>query len=195
MKKIIIAAAVIFGLYLLTPFILQGAGDRLIVTDKLEKADVIIVLAGDNNGERVIEGVKLFKHGYAPKLLMSGGPLAWKLTYAEWMKKQAVELGVRSPEILAQNKSQSTIEDARFSLPFVKRHGFKTIILVTSPTHTRRAAATFRKLYAREGIKIIVRPVEKSEFNPHKWWTRHEDLQLVVWEYVSMVLYFLKGAI
>ncbi|MFH1387342.1 MAG: YdcF family protein [bacterium] len=193
MRKLVIGVLVLLGLFILTPFMLQWAGNRLIVADKLGKADVIIVLGGDGNGERVDMGVKLFKQGMAPKLLMSGGPLAWKLTFADWMKKQAVELGVKSSEILTENKSRSTIEDAEFCLPIVKQHGFRSVILVTSPTHSRRARNTFRKMFGKEGIKVLVQPAYPAEFDPNKWWTRHEDLQPVVWEYVSMVLYFVKG--
>lgn len=180
-------------LFFLSPFLLDFMGRHLIVQDKLEKADVILVLAGDGNGERVSQGVELYRKKYSNRLLMSGGPLAWKLKHAQWMKKQAMEEGVPSQAILMQGRSRSTIEDARFSLPIVKQHGFKSLILVTSPTHTRRAAKVFHKFFDKEGIKVIVYPVQKSEFNPDRWWTRHEDTGLVVWEYVSSVLYFFKG--
>jgi len=195
-RRLLIFAAiltVIFGLYLVYPSLLDGLARYLIVQDKLAKADAIVVLGGDNNGERVNEGVKLYRKGYAKYLLMSGGPLSWKLTYAQWMKKQAVESGVPESAILLEDRSRSTLEDARFSLPIVAKKKFSSIILVTSPTHTRRAARVFRKVFSPAGIKVIIYPAEKSEFNPERWWTRHEDTQLVVWEYVSLVLYFFKG--
>jgi uncharacterized SAM-binding protein YcdF (DUF218 family) len=168
-------------------------GDHLIVQDQLAKADVILVLAGDDNGERVDEGVKLFKQGYAPYMLMSGGPLAWKLGYAQWMKKQAVENGIPPEKILLQSSSESTLDDALLSLPIVKAHHFRSMILVTSPQHTRRAARVFKKVFGPEAIRVIVRPAEKSKYHPDRWWTRHEDTSQVVWEYVSMLFYSLKG--
>ena len=194
MKRLSVSlGALILLLFLFHPWILNGLADRLVVSDRLEKADLILVLAGDGNGERVDEAVKLFKTGLASKLLMSGGPMAWKLTYAEWMKKQAVASGVPAAAILIQDRSRSTLEDAKFSLPIVNASQIHSIILVTSPTHTRRAGRVFHKIFAPAGIKVIVHPVEKSEFNPNRWWTRHEDTALVVWEYVSAVLYFFKG--
>jgi len=182
-----------FVTYLAYPLVLEGMANYLVVQDKLEKADVIIVLGGDNNGERVSQGIRLYKEGFAKHLLMSGGSLAWKLTCAQWMKRQAVESGVPAAVILLQDRSRSTIEDAKFSLPIIKNYGFKSVILVTSPTHSRRAAKVFRRVFPREGIKVIIYPAQKSEFNPHRWWTRHEDTAYVVWEYVSLVLYFFKG--
>jgi len=180
-------------LYTFHPFILGGMVRHLIVQDPLAPADLILVLGGDSNGERVNEAVDLYKNGYAKKLLMSGGKLSWQLTYAGWMKKQAVSMGVPARAILIEDKSESTIENAQFSLPIVLKNKIKSVILVTSPVHTLRAKKVFNKLFSKEGIKVMVRPVQKSDFNPDRWWTRHEDTAHVVWEYVSSVLYFLKG--
>ncbi|MGB9613017.1 MAG: YdcF family protein [Candidatus Margulisiibacteriota bacterium] len=184
---------ILIGSYFSYPFILMGMANYLIVQDEIKPADVIVVLGGDNNGERVEEGVKLFKRGYAPYLLMSGGPLAWKLTQAQWMKKQAVESGIPPKFILIQEKSRSTIEDAKFCLPILMEHNFKSVILVTSPYHTRRARRVFQKICAPQGIKVLVYPAQKSDFNPVGWWRKHEDTAYVVWEYVAFVLYLLKG--
>ena len=191
-RGLLLLLAVFLTLYFSYPFILTGMANYLIVRDKLGKADLILVLGGDSSGERVVEGVKLYKQGYAKRILMSGGPLYRELTYAGLMKRQSLESGVPEKAVLLQAKSRSTLEDAQFSLPIVKAGGYKSIILVTSPTHTRRAARVFRRIYSKEGIKVMVQPVEKSEFSPDRWWTRHEDAGLVVWEYVSSVLYLLK---
>lgn len=197
MKKLItwfiIIVLVAGGLYLALPFFLNGLAAHLIVRDRLERADVILVLAGDNSGERVEEGVNLYKQGYAGYILMSGGPLAWRLTNAEWMKKQALAEGVPERAILLQDRSQSTLDDANFSLPIAVKHNFKSLILVTSPYHTRRAAAVFKKIFGSAGIKVIVYPVRKSDFNSVGWWTRHEDTADVIWEYVAGAMYLLKG--
>ncbi|MCU0641634.1 MAG: YdcF family protein [Candidatus Margulisbacteria bacterium] len=181
------------GIYLTQPYFLPFLADHLVVRDSLDRADLIIVLSGDNNGERVAEAVGLYKAGYAPRLLMSGGPLAWHLTAAQWMKKQAVESGVPAAAISLQAESRSTLEDAIFSLPQVKESGARSVILVTSPYHSRRAAVVFRKVFAPAGIRVISYPCRRSEFNPDRWWTRHEDTGFVVWEYVANVLYFFKG--
>ncbi len=183
----------ILGIYFAYPFALEGVGRFLIVQDKLEKADVIVVLAGDPKGERVDQAVKLYEKKYAPKMLMSGGDLAWNLKAAYWMKKQANHLGVPSYAIILEDQSFSTLENAKFSLPLLKKVGAKSIILVTSPTHTRRAKRTFKKVLAKDKIKVFSYPVQKSSFKLKKWWQRHEDVQLVVWEYVSLIYYLLKG--
>ena len=115
--------------------------------------------------------------------------MAWQLTSAEWMKKQAMALGVPARDILLEDKSGSTKENARFSLPIIKKHGVNSIILVTSPYHSRRAQWVFQKVFARSGVKIRSYPVQASKFKIQRWWTRHEDIQLVVLEYLSLIFY------
>jgi uncharacterized SAM-binding protein YcdF (DUF218 family) len=185
--------AVVLLIVALHPLILEGVGRFLIIQDKLSPSDVILVLAGDANGERVAEGVKLYKAGLAKKMLVSGGPLAWNLTSAEWMKRQAVAMGVPAGDILLQDRSRSTLEDIAYSLPVIKEKGFKSVILVTSPYHTRRSKRVFRKMGAGSGVSVSVYPAQNSDFKLDRWWLRHEDTSHVVWEYVAMVYYFLKG--
>ncbi len=180
------------ALWLAAPTVLNGLADHLIVRDPLAKADVILVLSGDDNGERAAAGIELYKQGYAGHLLMSGGPLAGRLTAAGWMKKQAVAAGVPAAAVLVQERSRSTLEDAEFSLPLVQANGFRSVVLVTSPYHTRRAAAVFRKLYPPAGIRVIVYPA-RSSFEPHGWWQRRADAFEVVREYAARALYLLKG--
>ena len=188
-KRIFRLVIVLLGLYFSHAFILEGLAGWLVVQDKLEPVGLILVLSGDANGERVAEAVNLYRQDYAKKILMSGGPLAWQLTSAEWMKKQAMALGVPARDILLEDKSGSTKENARFSLPIIKKHGVNSIILVTSPYHSRRAQWVFQKVFARSGVKIRSYPVQASKFKIQRWWTRHEDIQLVVLEYLSLIFY------
>lgn len=191
-KGLIVLFVIVFIVYFSAPFILEGIARFLIVQDQLVPSDVIIVLSG-GSGERVIEGIDLYKKGYAPKILMSGGPILWNLPAAEWMKKQAVASGVPGRDIFVQGKSESTLEDVLFTLPIVKKNNFKSVILVTSPYHTRRSLRTFKRASSGSGIKVISYPVQNSRFKVKAWWGRHEDTQRVIWEYVAMVYYIFKG--
>ncbi|MBU0502242.1 MAG: YdcF family protein [bacterium] len=194
MKKIILVISIfLLGLYFFYPAILNNLATSLVAEDPLGFTEMIVVLSGDSNGERVAEGVKLYKEGYAKKILMVGGSLAWKLSSAEWMKKQALELGVPASVVFLEGKSKSTGENALFALPILKKHGVSSILLVTSPYHTKRAGRVFRKVLAPEGITVITRAARESIFKPLSWWQDHEMSQLVVNEYLASFYYFLKG--
>jgi uncharacterized SAM-binding protein YcdF (DUF218 family) len=180
--------------YFFHPFFLEGMARFLIVADKPEKADVIIVLSGDNTDKRVDYGVELYQKGYARKMIMSGGPVVAGVSYAQLMKQQALRAGVRVEDIFLADSSMSTFDDERFTLAIVKKHRFRSVIVVTSPTHSRRAKWVFQKHYSKEKIKVICSPVPlgKSNFRLSKWWERREDTSLVLWEYGSLLYYFVK---
>ena len=188
-----ILITVLVGICFASPFFLEGVARFLIVRDRIEPVDMIIVISGDTNGERVDQAVDLFKQGYADKLLMSGGPLSWKLTAASWMRKQAVAKGVPWRAILIEDRSESTRDNALFSLPIARKNKVRSLILVTSPTHSRRAKRVFKKVFAKEKIRVLSYPVLQSDFKVGRWWTRHEDTQAVMSEYFTLVYYILKG--
>lgn len=197
MKKTIVILfvmlVVLAALNIAAPFIFMRIADFLIVGDNLENADIILTLAGDSNGERVEQAVKLYKDKWAPKILMSGGPAVWNLTYAQNMRNQAVSLGVPKKDVLIQDRSESTYEDIKYSFLIIKKLNAKKVIIVTSPFHMRRAVMTAKKMYGRQGIKVIAFPVQKAKWVAKGWWKRHEDTQPVIYEYMAMAQYLLKG--
>jgi uncharacterized SAM-binding protein YcdF (DUF218 family) len=192
--KIIIAfAVVIFILYLSHDFILEKAGKYLYCKDEMKPADVIVILAGEET-ERVEYGVKLFREGWARKdrIILAGGPLVWKYTWASLMKEHAMSLGVTNDAILLEDKSISTEEDALFTKEILNKYKYTSCILVTSPYHSRRAAMIFRKIMGNE-IKLISAPAEKSWFSFSKWWERRRDRAIVLGEYSKFMWIWIFG--
>src|SRR3989339_1140558 len=119
--------------WLISPYIFQSMANYLVVKDQLSTAEAIVVLGGDGNGERVEEGIVLYKKKYAPLLILSAGPLAWHLTGAEWMGKQAVAGGVPFDKIVLEDRSRSTFENALFVRSILLKKNIHKIIMITSP--------------------------------------------------------------
>lgn len=165
--------------------ILIGVGQFLIVREELKSADVIIVLAGERE-ERVAYGVWLYQQGYAPKIIMTGGPVVWRATAAQIMKEQALFLGVPVEDILIEERSTTTKENADFTKGLMVAEGFGSAILVTSPYHSRRASRIVHRVFGQE-IEIISVPVPNSRFSVDEWWTRDTDTRQVVSEYLKMI--------
>ncbi|AKX93428.1 hypothetical protein MTHERMOG20_21430 [Moorella thermoacetica] len=76
---------------------------------------MIIVLSGEQ-GERVATGVKLYREGLAPRLLMTGGPVKWNVAAADIMADQAKFLGVPEKDIVLEKWAISTYENSLYSL-------------------------------------------------------------------------------
>ena len=192
--KVLVAFVLILGLlYIGHGYILEKAGRYLYYKDEMKPADVIVVLAGEET-ERVEYGVKLFKEGWARKdrIILAGGPLVWKYTWASLMKEQAEFLGVPKNDILLEGKSRTTEEDAKFTKEILDKHGYKSLILVTSPYHSRRADKIFRKVMGDKTM-IISAPADKSWFSFRDWWKRRRDRATVLDEYSKFIWLWVFG--
>jgi uncharacterized SAM-binding protein YcdF (DUF218 family) len=191
--KILIAFIILAVLlYIGHGFILKEAGRFLYYKDELKPADVIVVLAGEET-ERVEHGVKLFKEGWSRKdrMILTGGPLVWKYTWATLMQEHAVHLGMQKSAILLADKSRTTEEDAVFTKELMDKYGYKSCIIVTSPYHSRRALKVFKRVMGDE-IKIISAPSE-SWFQFDKWWKRERDRARVMDEYSKFIWLLMFG--
>jgi len=193
LKLLILLAILALPLYLFHGFILDKAAKYLYCKDELKPADVIVVLAGEET-ERVEYGVKLFKEGWARKdrMILSGGPAVWKYTFASLMEEHALHLGVPKKYILLEDRSTSTEEDARFTREILRQHGYTSLILVTSPYHSKRADKIFRKTMGNE-IRVISAPAEKSWFRFEDWWERKRDRKVVFMEFSKFLWFWIFG--
>lgn len=192
--KILIAFIILAVLlYIGHGFILKEAGRFLYYKDELKPADVIVVLAGEET-ERVEHGVKLFKEGWSRKdrMILTGGPLVWKYTWATLMQEHAVHLGMQKSAILLADKSKTTEEDAIFTKELMDKHGYKSCIIVTSPYHSRGALKIFKRVMG-DKIKIISAPAEESWFQFDEWWKRERDRKRVMNEYSKFIWLLIFG--
>ena len=192
--KILITLALIIALlYIGHGFILGKAGRYLYYKDEMKPADVIVVLAGEET-ERVEHGVKLFKDGWARKdrIILAGGPLVWKYTWASLMKEHAIFLGVPKNAILLEDRSRTTEEDVMFTKKIFDKYGYKSCILVTSPYHSRRATKIFREIMG-DKIMVISSPAEKSWFSFDEWWKRRRDRSKVLDEFSKFIWLWIFG--
>src|SRR5207245_9138083 len=74
--------------------VLVGIGHFLDVADPLTKADAIVAISGDT-GARAETAIALWKEGYAPLLIFSGGSSdPESVASAQLMKRTAVAAGV-----------------------------------------------------------------------------------------------------
>lgn len=161
--------------------IINDVGNFLIVNEMPQKSDVIIVLAGDS-GERLNYGVALYQQGFADNLLLSGG-----MSYVQ-MVPQLLQ-GIPESDILREDKSRTTFENAKYSLKIIQARGYRSAIVVTSPYHTRRASIIFSQVF--KGIDVTICPVPYDAGMTHNWWQSGGSTQFVVSEYLKLVWHYL----
>jgi len=176
-------------------------GNYLVVSDPLERSDVIVVLGGGDM-QRYKVGAQLYKQKWAPHMLTLGNivpdyieALGEQLTFAELGTRILIAEGVPADSVTAINESTSTYEEAVVVKEYALKNKFRRVIVVTSIYHTRRARAVYRKVFKNSGIEVIMQPARGGKYRLERWWTREDDLIFVNNEWIKLILYKLQGKI
>ncbi len=170
MRKFFISLAVVFSLLaVLASTVFFGLGFFLSPQDKLSQADAIVVVSGGQTTTRAEYGIRLFKQGYAPLILFSGGALDDGPSNAVAMRQQALEAGLSDDNILLDGDAQNTYENAVNSKRLLEQVAAKKIILVTSPYHQRRATQTFKKILGSD-YTVLGSSAVDSRWSKSNWW-------------------------
>ncbi len=188
--------------YLHEPF-LMGMGRFLVVKKGPVRSDLIVCLMGEPV-ERGLEAADLYHSGLSRRIFLGREVLPdgydvltskgvdYPETY-QLLSDMLVALKVpQSALILGKGFVDSTMDEALAVRKIVKERGFRSILIVTSPTHTRRAFMAFRKAFRGMKVKITIVPSSYSGFNPTKWWKRERYAQEVLVEYLKLLYYFVR---
>lgn len=146
--------------------------------------------------------VDLYKQGLANLIIMArggkqpGSDEFWKRVGGKFNEKTFFKKAIEAmgiPEYafeLIGDGATSTYGEAMVTSAFLKKNGYKSILLVTSKWHSRRAYLTFRSvLDKRSEVKITVVPSRYDSFSPRGWWMNKDDAELICYEYVRMIYY------
>jgi len=158
---------------------IDGYGQK----NRAQKAAAIVVLgarvrpdgkAGQGLQMRVLHAVRLYKKGFAPTIIMTGGVGDNAPSEAKVAADLAVLNGVPREAIIEENKSTSTWENAAFASVICKKRGWKSVLIVSDPFHLWRA----RRNFERSGMRAFVSPVavEMWKLQPGRrlFWTSRE---------------------
>lgn len=173
----------------------------LIVRAPLDRADAIVVLSGSSTlSERVQLAAGLYSQQRSQKILLTtdnrqGG---WSSAeqrnpyFHEIAVKELTRLGVPSQDIeVARPPVESTWDEAELIRDYANTQNLRSILIVTSSYHSRRALWTFRHLLEGRAIQVGIDPVETGIQTPHPatWWLHPRGWQLVPIEYLKLIYY------
>lgn len=154
-------------------------------------ADAVVVVSGGDTTARAAHGINLVKNGWADTLIFSGaaqdtsGP-----SNAAEMKRQALEAGVSGSAIFIDEYALNTQQNAENTQSIVAEHDLKTVILVTSGYHQRRASLEFKK-EADAGVKVLNWPVKSDKDWNTFWWVTPRGWWLAGGELVKVVAFYI----
>jgi uncharacterized SAM-binding protein YcdF (DUF218 family) len=171
--SILFAVVLGFTIFLIRHPLLRFAGETWVVEDTLEPSDAVIVLSDDNfYADRATRAAQVYREGMAPLVVASGRRLRPYAGIAELMEHDLVERGVPKDRILRlAHEAESTNEEALVLAETAKQRKWRSVILVTSNYHTRRARYIFSHVFPA-GTTIRVTGARDGDFEPEHWWEK-----------------------
>lgn len=158
--------------------------------DTLKKSDAIVVVSGGDNNKRIEKGVQLYKEGWAPVLMFSGAAAEGDVSNALAMKRIAIKKGVSAKDILIEEDSTTTVENAQFSAKILTDREYKSIILVTSPYHQRRTFQLFQK--ELPSVEILNQSAVDETWRKKGWWENGIGRLLTIGELGKIFINFVE---
>ncbi len=182
----------------------RGAAEALVVSDELARADALVVLAGSSAYvERTARAAELYREGRAPRVVLTddGQLSGWSRelernpSFAERAAWELERGGVpRSAIEVLPARVSGTHDEALLVREYARTRGARSVLLVTSGYHTRRALWTFRRAFEGSGVAVGVSAAAPGERTPAPgtWWLSPRGWGAVAGEYVKFVYYRLR---
>jgi uncharacterized SAM-binding protein YcdF (DUF218 family) len=169
--------------------ILRFAGETWVVEDPLDRADAIIVLSDDNfYADRATHAADLYRHGMAPIVVASGRRLRPYAGIAELMEHDLIERGVPKDKIVRiSHNAENTREEAQVLAQQALERKWRSVIVVTSNYHTRRARYIFLHVFPAQ-IQVRVSGAQDGDFDPQHWWQARKSLKEFTRELAGMAV-------
>ena len=145
---------------------------------------------------RLVEGIRLYRQRPGRKLILTGGVIFDPVSHAQVLADTAQAVGVDKQDLVLEQHSRDTKDEARFIKALVGQEKF---ILVTSAVHMPRSMALFRK----QGMDPIPAPTgflvkEGQGFSPGIFFPGAGELfqtERAVYEYLGIAWAKLRGQI
>jgi uncharacterized SAM-binding protein YcdF (DUF218 family) len=159
-----------------------------------------------NNGiDRINHAIFLYKKGIIDKILLSGGSgrlLDNEFREAQGLSQYLLISGIPAKDILIEDRSRNTRENALFSKALLEEHGLagQKHLVLTSSYHLRRAVSCFEKVDLNvEGFATDFRAHAKRNFTPDMLLLpdpqAYYEWQLIIKEIIGILAYKISGYI
>lgn len=158
------------------------------------RADIIVALGGDA-GDRVALASKLYRAGYAQRILltgMEGGADATRMHYLNWRTRYLRDAGVPESAILFDGTSANTHEEAVNTARFLSNEGLKRALIVSDPPHMRRLDITFRPVFSNAGLSYTLVGTRSPTWDAQHWWRDEKWGQFSLMETIKLLYYAIK---
>jgi len=177
-------------------------GTALVVEDPLQPADAIVVLAG-GIPVREAAAAALYRGGLAPRVVVSNQHTPSRVN-------ELIRMGIRAHDfqgesrlvlerhgvpptalVLLREPVEITETELRLVGLVAQEQGWRRVILVTSPQHSRRVRLVWGR-QAPAGIEALVTLAPEDGFEVDGWWRKRREAEAVLHEYLGLAALYLR---
>lgn len=170
---------------------------------RVDLEDTNRVFLNENAGDRIIHAIQLYKMGKVKKILFSSGSASLtgsKLAEANQAQKLFYMMGVPKKDLIIENKSRNTFENAMYSAEIIKKDSsLKRILLVTNGLHMKRGLACCVAV----GLSCKPFPIDNDGAFDEKEWDMYVVPKMYMFsgwdrfshEFIGYQVYRIKGYI
>ncbi len=180
MKSVLVCLLLVIGV----GWMVRNSG-RMLVIDRPQKADAIVVLDGDRDDVRYWRGMELLRAGYGQVLLLDvsddTSTYGRKLTELAAAFIQTTAEDSRSRVLVCPIAEDSTVTETKYVRQCLEQRRARSALLVTSDYHTRRAYSIFSHCLPQ--YKWSVAAAYDNHLFAPKWWRKREWAKTTLTEY------------
>jgi uncharacterized SAM-binding protein YcdF (DUF218 family) len=188
-------AFVLLALIVCGVIVFRGLGRWLVREDSPAHADAIVVLSG-GLPSRAEGAAKYFALGYAGEVWITKpeGPAdefkALGISYSgeeEYSRQVLIHMHVPESDVLIlPGTIINTQQEVEVIVRELRKENKSSVIIVTSPQHTRRVKALWKKL-ADKNLTATVTAAPDDTFDAEHWWRNTRDALSVVREILGLM--------
>jgi uncharacterized SAM-binding protein YcdF (DUF218 family) len=178
--------SLLFWIFCTAPFsdfLIRGLESEFSIPKNV-KGDVLILLGGgiidnvpdfsgygiptDRMVGRIVTAVRLQKNLNIPIIVSGGKAIKNRSSEALIAKRFLIDLGVEKGQIVIEEKSRDTYENAKHVREICLRNDYKNPILITSASHMKRSLLSFKKI----GTDVMPYPAnfKSKSINEYGWY-------------------------
>lgn len=178
--------------------ILRAAGWALVVNDRVEPADVIVVTV-EADGAGVLEAADLVRSGVAKRVAVFGEPPD-TMVEREFIRRgvpyenaaaRSVRnlrgLGVDNIDLIPTYVGGSEDEGPVLA-EWCDQHGFRSVVVVSTSDHSRRVRRVLHRSMKGHQTRVMARSARYSGFDPDRWWRSRRGIRTEVVELEKLLV-------
>lgn len=193
---VVLVGAASIGIFAIRRPVLRAAGWALVISERVEPADVIVV-AMNADGAGVLEAADFVHSGVAARVAIFTEP-------PDIVNREFIRRGVPYEDAAARSIRQLTAlgidvdlipryvngtdDEGPVLADWCDQHRFRSVVVVSTSDHSRRLRRVLHRSMKGRQTRVTVHSARYSVFDPDRWWEARGGIRTEVMELEKLLL-------